>query len=108
MTSTHAHNIWLQAAVERGFLGMLALLWLMAALLREALRAQRQPGTAGALPRALAVGGLAALCGFLIDGLVQNNFGDSQAALLFWVAAGVVVVCGRSAALPATATETAA
>ncbi len=105
MTGTHAHNIWLQAAVERGALGLLALLWLSAALAAESLRAVRALGPAGGLPRALAAGALAALAGFYIDGLVQNNFGDSQVALLFWLIAGVVVVCGRQApaALPAGA-----
>jgi hypothetical protein len=44
------------------------------------------------------------LAGFLIDGFVQNNFGDSQVALLFWLVAGIVVTCGRSASnLPAAA-----
>lgn len=96
MTRTHAHNIWLQTAVERGVLGVLALLWLVAALFAAALRPVRRlsPGCKG---RALAAGGLAAVAGFVIDGMVQNNLGDSQAALLFWVVAGVVVVCGREA-----------
>jgi O-antigen ligase len=108
MTRTHAHNIWLQAAVERGVLGMLALLWVAAAVVGEAIRAvSRLP--AGGLPHALAAGALAALAGFFIDGFVQNNFGDSQVALLFWLVAGIVVVCGRSAPsppVPDTATAT--
>jgi hypothetical protein len=99
MTRTHAHNIWLQAAVERGVLGMLALLWLAVAVVGEAFRAVgRLP--AGGLPHALAAGSFAALSGFLIDGFVQNNFGDSQVALLFWLVAGIVVVCGRSGSTP--------
>jgi O-antigen ligase len=95
MTRTHVHNIWLQAAVERGVLGMLALGWITVSVLREAVRAVRLL-PAGGLPRALAAGGLAALTGFYIDGLVQNNYGDSQVALLFWLVSGIVVVCGRA------------
>jgi O-antigen ligase len=95
MTRTHAHNVWLQAAVERGVLGMLALLWLVIALFAAAARALRRTAAADAKGYALAAGGLAALGGFFIDGMVQNNLGDSQAALLFWVVAGVVLVCGR-------------
>jgi hypothetical protein len=98
MTRTHAHNIWLQAAVERGVLGMLALLWLAVSVVVEAFRAVRRL-PAGGLPHALAAGSLAALSGFLIDGFVQNNFGDSQVALLFWLVAGIVVVSNRSAAV---------
>jgi putative inorganic carbon (HCO3(-)) transporter len=101
MTRTHAHNVWLQAAAERGVLGMLALLWVAAAVLGAAIRALRRLAPAGGLPHALAAGALAALTGFFLDGLVQNNFGDSQVALLFWLVAGVVVVCGRAAAAPA-------
>jgi O-antigen ligase len=98
MTRTHVHNIWLQAAVERGVLGMLALLWLAVSVVVETFRAVRRL-PAGGLPHALAAGSLAALSGFLIDGFVQNNFGDSQVALLFWLVAGIVVVSNRSAAV---------
>lgn len=98
MTRTHAHNIWLQAAVERGVLGMLALAWLAVRVLGEALGSLRRLAPGGGLPHALAAGALAGLTGFFIDGLVQNNFGDSQVALLFWLVAGVAVVCGRAAA----------
>jgi O-antigen ligase len=95
MTRTHAHNIWLQAAIERGVLGVLALLWLAFALFATAVRALRRLPAPERKGRALAAGGLAAVAGFFVDGMVQNNLGDSQAALLLWVAAGVVVVCGR-------------
>jgi O-antigen ligase len=103
MTRTHAHNIWLQAAVERGVLGMLALAWLAARVLRVALGSLRRLAPGGGLPHALAAGALAGLTGFFIDGLVQNNFGDSQVAVLFWLVAGVAVVCGRAAPAPAGA-----
>jgi O-antigen ligase len=101
MTRTHSHNIWLHAAVERGVLGMLALVWLAVSLVAAAVRSVRRAPDARA--RALAAGGLAALAGFFVDGMVQNNFGDSQAALLLWVVAGVVVVCGRCPGAPACA-----
>jgi O-antigen ligase len=103
MTRTHAHNIWLQAAVERGALGALALLWLAASLLREAVVAVRRLPPQAAAARGLAVAALAALTGFFVDGLVQNNFGDAQVALLFWLTAGVVAVCGRAARAAAPA-----
>ena len=97
MTGTHAHNIWLQAAVERGVLGMLALLWVAVALMIEAVRAMRLLRPAGGMPHALAAASFAALTGFFVDGFVQNNYGDSQVALLFWLLAGIVVICGRAA-----------
>ena len=53
VTRTHVHNIWLQAAVERGALGLLALLWVAAAVLAETLRALRRAAGGERLPRAL-------------------------------------------------------
>jgi putative inorganic carbon (HCO3(-)) transporter len=108
MTRTHAHNIWLQAAAERGVLGLLALLWLSVALLRAALLAVRRLRPGGGLALALATGALAALVGFFVDGFVQNNFGDSQAALLFWLVAAVVVVCARAPAAASSSPPAAA
>lgn len=98
MTRTHTHNIWLQVAVERGVLGMLVLVWLAACVLRESIGALRRLAPGGGPAHALAAGALAALVGFFLDGFVQNNFGDSQVALLFWLVAGIAVVCGRAAA----------
>ncbi|HEY5999250.1 MAG TPA: O-antigen ligase family protein [bacterium] len=97
MTRTHAHNVWLQVAVERGVLGVLALLWLFLALLGAARRAVGDRA-ARRRERALAAGALAAVVGLLLDGLVQNNFGDSQVAFCLWLVAGVIAVCARGGA----------
>lgn len=98
MTRTHTHNVWLQAAVERGIPGLLLLAWLLAAVLARAVAAARLHRAAGGMPAALAAGAAAAVAGFLVDALVQNNLGDSQVAMLFWLVAGVAVVTGRAGA----------
>jgi len=93
MTPTHAHNIWLQAAVERGIPGLAAFCWLLAATVRVGVAGVRRRRAGGGVAAGLAAGALAGVAGFIVDGVVQNNFGDAQATLLFWVVAGAAVVC---------------
>lgn len=96
MTRTHAHNIWLQIAVERGVLGLLAFLWLAVAVFKEAISGLRRMRSAGGYRFALLAGSLAAVTGFYLDGLFQNNFGDSVVVTFFWVVVGIILVCGRA------------
>ena len=100
MTRTHAHNIWLQAAVERGVLGLAAFAWLVAAAIRQAFGTARRVRDGGGAAAGLAVGAATALAGFLVDGLVQNNFGDAQVSLLFWLVVGTAVICSGTADSP--------
>jgi putative inorganic carbon (hco3(-)) transporter len=75
----HMHNNFMQIAAERGLLCFAAFLWfifeLYASLLR-CLRAREE------MPRLAALSALAALTGFLVAGLFENNFGDSEVLLL--------------------------
>jgi hypothetical protein len=97
MTRTHAHNIWLQVAASAACWARCSSL-LAASVFREAI--------VSALPRARGLPhALAGRVAGRVDGFhrrpVQNNFGDSQVALLFWLVAGIAVVCGRAAAAQA-------
>ena len=80
----HVHNTPLQILVERGVLGLAAWLWVWAAFFRRAI------GVLGRLPadaapaRALVVGSLAAIVGFLVAGLSEYNFGDSEVVMVAW------------------------
>jgi O-antigen ligase len=96
MTRTHAHNIWLQIAAERGVLGLLAFFWLTVAIFKEAISGLHRLRAGGGIRFALLAGGLAGITGFYLDGLFQNNFGDSVAATLFWVVVGIILVCSRA------------
>jgi O-antigen ligase len=80
----HVHNTPLQILVERGVLGLAAWLWIWVAFFAHAIRRLRRlPGEAP-VERALVVGGLAAIVGFLVGGLSEYNFGDSEVVMVAW------------------------
>ncbi len=80
----HLHNNVLQIAAERGMLGLTMWLWMVAAFCVGAWRVLRYSGPLGeGGPEARAA--LAALAGFLVMGMFEYNFSDSEVlmALLF-------------------------
>jgi O-antigen ligase len=80
----HVHNTPLQILVERGAVGLAAWLWIWAAFYRGAIRAfRRLPGDA-TRARALVAGSIAAVTGFLVGGLSEYNFGDSEVVMIAW------------------------
>lgn len=94
--TAHLHNTPLQILVERGLLGLAAWLWIwvafyarVGALLRGA-RSERE--------HALAAGALAAITGFLVTGLSEYSFGDSEVVLVAWVLVALPFAAARSAA----------
>jgi O-antigen ligase len=80
----HVHNTPLQILVERGVLGLAAWLAIWAAFYAQAVRLLRRLPSGAQLERALVVGSLAAVTGFLIGGLSEYNFGDSEVVLVAW------------------------
>ena len=82
--TSHVHSAPLQILVERGVLGLGAWLWIWAAFLARAIGLLRRlPGEARA-ERALVAGSLAAIVGFLVGGLSEYNFGDSEVVMVAW------------------------
>lgn len=82
--TSHVHNAPLQILVERGVLGLAAWLWVWAAFFRKGIDVlQRLPEDA-TRERALVVGSLAAIVGFLVGGLSEYNFGDSEVVMVAW------------------------
>jgi putative inorganic carbon (HCO3(-)) transporter len=81
-TRSHLHNTPLQILVERGALGLAAWAGLYAAFFWQAGRRLRAvTGTSGEA-RALVTGAIGAVLAFLVGGLTEYNFGDSEVALL--------------------------
>jgi hypothetical protein len=92
----HAHSTPIQLAFDRGLPALLFWLWLLAAFLAAASRAERlwrDAADAGA--HGLALGAAGALAGFAASSLVNYNFGDAEVALLLWWLMGAVVVLTR-------------
>jgi O-antigen ligase len=89
----HAHNVPLNFLVEQGVLGLLALLWLGAALVTVCGRAVRRgpPGDRG-----LAFAVSAALLAFALHGMVDVTLRTNVVAALVFLLAGCAVVLSRS------------
>jgi putative inorganic carbon (HCO3(-)) transporter len=101
--TSHVHSAPLQILVERGLLGLAAWLWIWVAFVRRVLAVLRGLDPADERGRALVLGSLAAVTGFLVSGLSEYNFGDSEVVLLAWVLMAVpfAVARGRPRTPPA-------
>ncbi len=77
----HLHNNFLQILAERGLLALASFLLACAFILAGLLRRLRRGGGEA---RALAAGVLFAFVGFLVAGLFEYNFGDSEIKFLLF------------------------
>jgi putative inorganic carbon (HCO3(-)) transporter len=75
----HLHNNFIQIAAERGLICLGAFLWFFAELYRSLLRQLRNSDEES---RWVSLSGLAALTGFMVAGLNEFNFGDSEVLVL--------------------------
>ncbi len=88
----HMHNIFLQIAVQTGFVGLAAFCWLLFSFFR--LMARNLKLDLPPPERAWVVGSIGALAGFIVNGLFEWNFGDAEVVTLLYV------VLGANLALP--------
>jgi len=80
----HVHNTPLQILVERGVLGLAAWLAIWVAFFTRCIGLLRRLPSEAAAERALVAGSLAAIVGFLVAGLSEYNFGDSEVVMVAW------------------------
>lgn len=102
----HLHNNLVQIAAERGLLGLAAWLWIWVAFFRRAARIYRALPPGRGDDRALVAGSLAAVTGFLVAGLFEYNFGDSEVIDLVLVVMALPFVVDRAAAAAAAPAAT--
>lgn len=81
------HNLFLHHMVERGVLGLAALLWLLAAPMRMAWKTFRAPPSETALPGHAALALFAFFLSFPILNFTERAFDDAEVALLYWILA---------------------
>jgi O-antigen ligase len=75
----HLHNNVLQIAAERGLICLAAFFWFVFELYRSLFQVWK---TSHESHRWVALSAIAALSGFLVAGLFEYNFGDSEVLLL--------------------------
>jgi O-antigen ligase len=90
VTRSHSHNNLLQVTVERGIFGLLIFLWLWYLIVKKGLHTLFKSRQPGGRHFALVLGCLAGVLGFFVDGMFQNNFGDTEVAILFWIMVGLI------------------
>ncbi len=90
---THAHNVFLQVAVDLGLPGLALLLWLLGAIWLVGVGEFRGSKPA---PRALLVGPLAGLLVFGLHGLVDSSSWNAKPGIILWALAGVVMGVRRT------------
>ena len=90
----HLHNTPIQMLVERGIIGLGTWLWLFAAFFVRAARVARR-ATADTEAASLVSGAIAATVAFLIAGLAEHNFGDTEVLLVATFVMAFVFVVER-------------
>jgi O-antigen ligase len=92
MSRTHSHNNLLQVTVERGMFGLFIFLWIWYLIVKEGFHVLWSLRKEKGSPYILVLGSLAGMLGFFLDGLFQNNFGDTEVVTLFWILAGILIL----------------
>lgn len=99
-TRGHLHNTPLQILVERGLLGLLAWLSIFVVFFARVRTIARGLASESREARARVVGCAAAILGFLVAGLFEYNFGDSEVVLVAYAIMALPFVIGRRRAVP--------
>ena len=93
----HLHSTPLQLAFDRGLPMLFLWLWLMIAFWLYIARAEKSArDSSDTNSHGLLLGILGALTGFLASSLVNYNFGDAEATMMFWFVMGLAVVLAKS------------
>jgi putative inorganic carbon (HCO3(-)) transporter len=86
----HAHNTFLQIAVDSGLIGLAAFLFFFWSLLRIGWETYQRIPPEDEPYRSMVLGALLSIVGFLIGGLTQHNFGDAEVVIVMWAVAGLL------------------
>lgn len=92
---SHLHNNFLELAAERGLVGMAAWIWLWGAALWGAGRAWRE--CFGGDERAALAASSAGVIAFLVAGMFEYNFGDSEIQMMFYMTLAMAVAAAERA-----------
>lgn len=90
---SHAHNNFVDVAIDSGLLGLGIFIWLLVTIYKVGFHIFKELGDG--YFKGIAWGFLGSLTAFLIAGLSQYNFGDSEVVMLFYFLLGMVMVIPR-------------
>ena len=90
MTRSHSHNNLLQVTVERGVFGLFLFIWIWYGIVSKGFRKLWKYRKERGFSFALLLGCITGALGFFMDGMFQNNFGDTEVIILFWFMAGLI------------------
>ncbi len=93
---SHLHSAPLQVLVETGLLGFESWVWLWGAFFLRGLQILRRMAPEQKRERALIWGSLAAILGFLVAGLSEYNFGDSEVLMVAYATMAIPFVVETS------------
>ncbi len=86
------HNNFIHIAAERGILTLIAFLWILIGCFIYAFRFYWKIRPRGDLSSVLILGFLTAFIGFVITGMTEYNFGDSEIVMMLWFIMGLTIV----------------
>ncbi len=89
---SHVHNTPLQILVEMGPAGLIAFIWWMAVFFKISYTAFRNIKNENVYEKSLMLGIFSAFIGFLINGMVEFNFGDSEVVMIVYILMGMTLL----------------
>ncbi|MCH7761201.1 O-antigen ligase family protein, partial [candidate division TA06 bacterium] len=89
----HFHNNFVQVAVQMGLLGLTTFLFMWFNIIRREVRVYQR--TKESFLSSIFLGSLAALAAFLVSGLFEYNYGDSEVAMLLFFTIGISLACEK-------------
>jgi putative inorganic carbon (hco3(-)) transporter len=101
-STSHLHNTPLQIVAERGVVGLATWLWILVAFFRRAIAVLVRLPADAAEDRTLVLGAIGALVTFVVGGLFEYNWGDTEVLMvaLAFVAVPFAVAGARLSADP--------
>jgi putative inorganic carbon (HCO3(-)) transporter len=89
----HLHSNFMQILVTRGVLGLSAFLWIFGAFFNKCYKYFKQASPSE--EKGILLGTLAGAVGFLVSGLTEYSWGDTEILMLLYCLLGISIVLGR-------------
>ncbi len=92
----HLHSTPLQILAEMGPIGFIAFLWWMIVFIKLSFHTFHRIKDKNSYEKALMLGIFSAFIGFLINGLVEFNFGDSEVVMMVYIMMGLALLINKN------------